>query len=137
VALLAPGTSVKLEVERNGKSLDLTAVLAQRPSMDALRAMSSGKVDAVGLAVRPLDPRAAQELGLEPGLRVEAIVPGSSAELGGLAVGDVIVEVNREPVATLKDLDAAMAEFEPNEPVLLKLRRGQSLRYVALKPRVP
>jgi serine protease Do len=137
IALLAPGTQVKLELERDGKVLEVTAVLAQRPSRAALRALSSGQVDALGLFLRPLDPRAAVELGLEPGLRVEAIVPGAAAELGGLAVGDVVIEVNRQRTATLKDLEAAMAEFEPTEPVLLKVRRGQSVRYVALNPRAP
>jgi serine protease Do len=100
-----------------------------------MKAMSSGRVDALGLVLRPLDAKAAQAAGVEPGLRVEAIVPASAGDLAGLVAGDVVVEVNRELVATLKDLNAAMGKFEPNEPVLLKLRRGQSYRYIALKPR--
>jgi serine protease Do len=135
VALLAPGTNVKIQLERDGKPLVVTATLGERPSSDAVKAMNAGRVDALGLVFRALDAKAAKALGLEPGLRVEAVVPESSAELAGLAVGDVVVEVNREPTLTLKSLDAAMAEFEPNEPVLLKVRRGSVLRYVAVKPR--
>jgi serine protease Do len=135
VALLAPGTPVKLQLERDGKSLVVTATLMQRPSVDALRATTAGKVPALGLIVRPIDAKTAQQLGTEPGLRVEAIVPEGAAELAGVAVGDVVIEVNREPVQSLKALDLALAQFEPNEPVLLKVRRGPSARYVALKPR--
>ncbi len=135
VALLAPGTNVKIQLEREGKALAVTAVLGERPSSDAVKAMNSGRVDALGLVFRALDAKAAKALGLEPGLRVEAVVPESSGELAGIAVGDVVVEVNREATLTLKSLDAAMAEFEPNEPVLLKIRRGSVVRYIAVKPR--
>ena len=95
---------------------------------------SGGRIDALGLALRALDPNAAASLGMEPGLRIEEIVPGGPAELAGLATGDVVVEVNREAVGSLKDFDGALTELEPNESVLLKIRRGQSLRYVAVKP---
>ncbi len=136
VALLQPGTPVKVEITRGGRAFEFTATLAQRPSVEALKAMNSGgRIDALGLALKPLDPNAAASLGMEPGLRIEAIVPGGPSELAGLATGDVIVEVNREAVGNLKDFDAALSETEPNEAVLLKIRRGQSLRYLAVRPR--
>lgn len=136
VALLAPGTAVKVDVVRGGRSFEFTATLAQRPSVDALKVMNSGgRIDALGIALRAIDPNAAASLGMEPGLRIEAIVPGGPSELAGLATGDVIVEVNREAVGNLKDLDAALAESAPNEDVIVKIRRGQSLRYLAVRPR--
>ncbi|MFT3707967.1 MAG: trypsin-like peptidase domain-containing protein [Archangium sp.] len=136
IALLQPGTAVKIEVVRGGRNFDFTATLTQRPSLDAIKAMNSGgRIDALGLAVRAIDANAAASLGVEPGLKIEAIVPGGPSELAGLATGDVIVEVNREPVGTLKDFDVGLSESEPGEPVLLKIRRGQSLRYLAVRPR--
>ncbi len=136
VALLQPGTLMKIEVTRAGRTFNFVATLVERPSNEAVKAMNSGgRIDALGFAVRALDPNAAASLGLEPGLRIEAIVPGGPAELAGLATGDVIVEVNREPVGNLKDLDAALGESEPSESVLLKIRRGQTLRYLAVRPR--
>lgn len=136
IALLAPGTNIKIDVVRGGRNFDFTATLTQRPSLEALKAMNSGgRIDGLGLAVRAIDANAAASLGVEPGLKVEAIVPGGPSELAGLATGDVIVEVNREPVGTLRDLDVALGESEPNEAVLLKIRRGQSLRYLAVRPR--
>ena len=136
VALLQPGTPIKVEVTRGGRGFEFTATLAQRPSVEALKAMNSGgRIDALGIALKPLDPNAAASLGTEPGLRIEAIVPGGPSELAGLATGDVIVEVNRESVANLKDLDAALGEWELNQDVLLKIRRGQSMRYLTVRPR--
>lgn len=136
IALLAPGSSVKLELSRDGKPVAVTAALSTRPSVEALQAMhSGGRIDALGLVVKPLDPDAAKGLGVEPGLRVEVVLPGGAAELAGVMTGDLVLEVNRARVSTLSELDAALAEYDSAEPVLVKFRRGTSLRYVALKPR--
>ncbi len=135
VALLEPGSEVKVAVTRGGRAFDFTATLAQRPSADAIKALNSGgRVDALGVVVRVLDANAAAALGLEPGLRVEAVVPASAAERAGVAQGDVITEINRVSVGNLAQLGLALTETEPGDPVLLKLRRGTSSRYVAVKP---
>lgn len=133
VALLAPGTSLKIELERAGRGLTVTAVLAQRPSAEPLKALSSGRVDALGLMVGVTGPDA----GAQNGLRVLAVLPGSLAEAGGLSAGDILFEVNRRAVASADDVEAAAAAFPPQEPVLVKFRRGASTRYVALHPRAP
>ena len=106
-----------------------------RPSQDAIKALNSGgRVEALGIAVRVLDPNAAAAMGVEPGLRIEAVVPGSPAERAGIAQGDIITEVNRVTVGNLAQFDVALTESEPGDPVLLKVRRGSSSRYVAVKP---
>lgn len=136
IALLAPGSSVKLDLTRDGKAVEVSATLVTRPSVEAMQAMNSGgRVDALGLVLKPLGEDAAKGLGTEPGLRVEVVLPGGAAELGGVMTGDVVLEVNRARVTTLGELDAALAEYDAPEPVLVKFRRGTSLRYVALKPR--
>lgn len=135
VALLQPGSAVKVEVIRGGRTFDFTATLAQRPSTDALKVLNSGgRIDTLGVALRPIDPNAAASLGIEPGLRVEALLPGGAAEAAGLVAGDVIVEVNREAVGTLKDLEEALSESGGQDFVLVRIRRGGVLRYVAIKP---
>jgi serine protease Do len=135
VALLQPGSKVKIDVVRGGRNFEFTPTLAERPSVEALRAMNSGgRVEALGLALRALNPNAAASLGVEPGLRVEVLVPGGPAELAGLIIGDVIVEVDRAPVGTLKDFDATLSQADEGDSVLLKIRRGASLRYFAIKP---
>ena len=136
IALLSPGSSVKLDLVRDGKALAVSATLITRPSVEALQAMNSGgRIDALGLVLKALSPDAAKGLGVEPGLRVEVVLPGGAAEVAGVMVGDLVLEVNRARVSSLAELDVALGAFEAPEPVLLKFRRGTSLRYVALKPR--
>jgi S1-C subfamily serine protease len=127
---------VKLELLRAGQPVTVSATLTTRPSTEALQAMHGGvRVDALGVVLKPLNEEAAKGLGVEPGLRVEFVLPGGAAELAGVMAGDVVLEVNRIRVSTLPELEAALSGYESTEPVLLKFRRGTSLRYVALKPR--
>ncbi len=133
IALLQPGSSVKVQITRGGRAFDFEAKLSTRPSAEALRALNSGgRIDALGVAVRVLDRNAAAALGVEPGLRIEVVVPGGPGERAGLALGDVITEVNRVSVMNLAQLEATLTEAPAGDPVLLKLRRGASSRYIAV-----
>jgi serine protease Do len=125
VALLSPGTEINIELERGGARLDVSAVLVDRPGPQAA-VLSTGRIDALGVVLRP-------HAGPRPGLKVEVIVPSSPAELAGLAAGDVVVEVNREPVVSLADLEVAMAQGPPAEPVLLRVQRGDSFKYFVVQ----
>jgi serine protease Do len=134
VALLAPGTAVKLELERDRKLLEVTAILATRPAEEAARSLASGRVDALGLVLAVLEARTDPRGKEGPGLRVEALVAGSPGAAAGLQVGDVVVEANRQSVATLEELEAAIGLYGKTEVVLVRFRRGGALRYLAVKP---
>ena len=125
VALLAPGTTVKIELERGGKHHAVSAVLVERPASQTARAMATGKLDRLGLVLKG-------QGGSEPGLRIEAIVPSSPADTAGLAVGDVLIEVQREPVLSLADVERALSQLRPGEGLLVRVRRATSLRYFTL-----
>lgn len=136
IALLAPGTDVHIELVRAGKTLELTAALANRPSEEALKAMASdGRIDALGVAVRPVDPALAQKLKVAGALRVEVVIPGSPAERAAVQVGDVVLEANRRPALSIADLATALAETPRGDNVLLKLQRGDAVRYLAVRAR--
>ncbi|MBL8955461.1 MAG: trypsin-like peptidase domain-containing protein [Myxococcaceae bacterium] len=133
IALLAPGSTVKLTVKRGTKELDMQATLIERPSVDALKAMvGAGRLDALGLVVRELTPEAAKQLGGELGLLVAAVFPGGPAEMAGLQGGDVIVEVQKQRVTDLKALKAVL-DASGEATLLLKYRRGDVSQYVVLR----
>jgi len=88
-----------------------------------------------GLALRDLDARTAQGLGLKPGegVLVAAVRPGSAAERAGIRTGDAILEVNRQKVTSVKEVQA-MAQKEPNaQSLLVLLRRGDATLFAALE----
>ena len=71
------------------------------------------------------------------GIHVLVVDPGFPAERAGLAAGDQIVEVQGRRIARLGDYDRAAARFVRGEPVVFRVRRGRSMRDLALVPGVP
>jgi serine protease Do len=133
IALQAPGTAVKLSLLRKGKPIEVNATLASSPSRETIQALAGeGRIDALGLVVRPVAPAPGATRG---GVLIAAVLPGGPAELAGLQAGDVLVEANKRPVSEIADLKAALDEGEADAVVLLKFARGDSQRYVALKRR--
>ena len=85
VAILMPGTTVRLSVQRGGtgKPQELPVTLGERPAPDVLEAVSGpGFAEPYGVSVRDLTPEVASSLGLPEGAAgavVTAIVPAAPA----------------------------------------------------------
>jgi S1-C subfamily serine protease len=77
---------------------------------------------------RPLPPRARAATGAERGVEVVEIVPDSPAERAGLRVGDVIYELDGDPVTSATDLQRMMvAELIDAEATARVVREGSLL----------
>lgn len=67
------------------------------------------------------------------GVLVTDVEPDSEAERAGLMPGDVIREINRKPVTSLKDYERAASDLKKGQNVLVLInRRGASL-YLSAK----
>lgn len=64
------------------------------------------------------------------GILVARLAVTTSGPKGDLQPGDVIYQVNREPVATLPELSAALEKQTPGMPVALLVERAGRLRFV-------
>jgi len=98
---MLPGSKVKLEIWREGKSQNVTAVLDEMPQEET--AQSPGEQDKsprdkLGLNLRPLSAREAAHIGVTGGLLVEAV--SGQAARAGLHNGDVILSLNTQPVTS-------------------------------------
>ena len=67
------------------------------------------------------------------GVVVVDTAPGGPAHDAGIQPGDVIKEVNRKPVRSLKDYDSLMGKTEKGKPVLFLIKRGGQTFYVSIK----
>jgi serine protease Do len=87
---------------------------------------------------RPLPPRAQQRLGLEGGVEVVEIVPGSPADRAGLRAEDLIVELDGKPVAGVNDLQGLMVAdlIDARIPVSV-VRQGAILRLTIVPVELP
>jgi serine protease Do len=130
VAETPVGREVPIEVMRDGKRLALTVKVAQLEEEPDRRASAEPSTTKLGIAARPVPPELARSRNLPKGrgVLVERVEDGSKAEVAGVAAGDVIVEVNRTPVASVGALQAALDKHPAGKPVLLLVNReGQSL----------
>jgi serine protease Do len=88
-----------------------------------------------GLQVEPITPqlRARLELPstLKAGIVVTGVAPGSPAQRAGLAPGDVVVELNKQPIGSVQDFRDAYKKVVGKNALLLIFREGRT-RYVVL-----
>ena len=128
------GQPASLQVLREGKPLTLTAQVAEMPGAQQLAATAHPARERLGLAVQPLTPALAKQLGVPEtrGLVVAGVKDGSPAAEAGIQPGDVIVKVNRKPVKTVADLRQALAGEKPGEPTLFQLHRKDASLFVAV-----
>ena len=134
----AVGSKVTVKVMRDGQEKDLSVTIAELPDNPQIAKAEAGPSDQplAGLAVQELDRETAQELGLKgkiQGVVVTTVDPESDAERAGLMPGDVIREINRNPVTSMKDFDRAASNLKKGQTVLVLInRRGASL-YLSAK----
>lgn len=138
IAGMSPGTTVTLSVIREGKELTLKATLGEFPEERQRAGLrpQEGR-ESLGLEVQDLTPSIARQLGLPPntfGVVVTAVVPGSPADEAGLRRGDVIQEVNRQPVQNEAAFWRAV-RAAGDRPLLLLVNRGGSTYFVVIESR--
>lgn len=145
VAGSGPGSEVTLTVLRDNKEQKIRATLGefneeaarQENQNEGGPSPRSGGGGKLGITVEPLTPDIAQELQLKPGTSgvvVDSVDPAGPAVEAGIQRGDVIQEVNRQPVKSAEDLRAAIEKNGGKPALLLLNRRGQTV-FIAVRPR--
>ncbi len=127
------GAKVPVRVIRDGHEKDLTVTIGEQPETTKIAKTEAGETDYAfaGVAVQELDRDTAKELGIKgkaQGVMVTSVEPDSGAEKAGLMPGDVIREINRQPVKSVKDFEKVSSGVKKGENVLILIsRRGASL----------
>lgn len=127
-----PGSVTQLEVWRDGEFRGLPVKLTERPDPAAVRErgaaatgvrpVSGPELGPLGFTVRPLDAAAATRSGIPEtvqGVRVSLVDAAGPARLARLAVGHVILEVNRRPVRSVAEFNAVVSTLRAGQPVAL------------------
>jgi serine protease Do len=134
VALSPPGSEQKMTILRDGKRKTIKITLGTLPDERASVHSDPSEVDELGLIVQPLTQELAQRFGYTDteGVIVTQVAPGSIAASARIRPGTLIQEVNQQKVTTPAEFQKAMEEGS-KDTVLLLLRQGDAIRYVALR----
>src|SRR5207302_658312 len=125
VAATPVGGQGEVTVLRNGQEKTLTVKIGELGEQQAKAESGEGGGD-WGITVANLSSGAARrfQLGREQkGVVVTEVEPGSPAEGAGLQPGDVIQEVNRQPIESVADFRKAVANAKEEDTLLLLVRR--------------
>ncbi len=135
VSSLSPGTKINLEALRDGETQEFTAVSGQRAgiarsgeSMGPGSRRDEGALK--GVAVDDLDPQVRRQLEIPAqikGAMVTEVAPDSAAARAGLSRGDVILEINKQPVNSAEDAVALCASAESKKSLLKLWSRGNKV----------
>ncbi len=132
IAARKPGAKVKLGFIRNGKPQDTTVTIADRAKLFAARLgedenngdASTPKQSKFGVTVRKITPEMADRLDATPGkgVIVQDVKPGSFAEDVGLGRGDLILEINKQPVNTEEEFTRIESSLKSGSDVVFLVR---------------
>ncbi|MBC7220354.1 trypsin-like peptidase domain-containing protein [Candidatus Bipolaricaulota bacterium] len=132
----AVGEEVLVTIVRDGSEISIPAVLGERPEEVASSAAVPPRgEEKFGLTVAAITPELANQYGLTQteGVIVIAVAPGSRAYWAGLTAGDVVVEVNRNPVSSIADWNELVAGIGDREEVFLTIVRSGRTQFVFLR----
>lgn len=139
VAATKPGSTVTLQVLRDGKTSEIKATLEEMAlAKDATGRREGGREGAgkFGMTVEPLTPEIARQLELDAdtrGVVISGVDPSGAAASAGLKEGDVIQQINGKAVRSVEDVRAGLDAAADRPAVLLITRDGTST-FVPLRP---
>jgi serine protease Do len=152
VAQAEPNKKVELEIIRGGKSLNVATQIKEQPvdyqtsGVLPRRAQSQTQPEPdsqaetngplASIHVEDLTPEMARQLDLPnnvQGVLVTSVDPDSGA--AELQKGDVIEEINQQPVASISDYNKMVASLDRSQPQVLSVCRHRMRSFLVLRPR--
>jgi serine protease Do len=136
VAVTPVDKEVTVTVLRDGKERRLSVKVGKLPSEKAkLERAEQPAKGTWGLQIHDLSPQIAHQFRLQAdqGVVVVGVEPGSPSYDAGIRQGDVIVEVNRQTVRSVKDVKENIDQSKDRGHLLLLVQRQNGKFYVSLE----
>jgi serine protease Do len=138
IASRKPGDKITLGYFRNGKKEETAVTVADRAKLFASRLgedeesgeETAPKQSKLGVTVRALTPQIADQLNVPSGkgVIVQDVKNGSFADDIGLTRGDVVLEINKQPVNSEEDFDRVQSGLKSGQDVVFLVRQRGSGR---------
>ena len=124
----------KFAIWRDGKEQTVSVKIGKAPSAEEMAKADTRDGQVAGMQLGSVDPQLRQRLGVQDGVMITGVEPGSAADQSGLDRGDVIIAVGNHKVSTPADVakELASAEKAQVRTVLLRIVNRQGTQFVAL-----
>lgn len=134
VAALHVGSRVPVKIFRDGRTLTLQVVAAERKDGQE-QETDSRLAERYGLKAQEVTPEIARVLGMDAktGVIVTEVKAGGPADEAGLKPRDVILKIANSEISGWKEFVAALKQGDKGEVMLLLVRRGKANLFVTLK----
>jgi len=125
---------VDIKIIRDGKEKILNVKITEKETEEEEEAaIPSGKD--IGISVTSMTPRLARRYGYrtQQGLLITQVRKYSEAERKGLKAGDIILEVNRKEIDSVRDLENVVKKTESGDAIIFLIRResnGESQDFI-------
>jgi serine protease Do len=133
IAALHVGDRVQVKVMRDGKEMTFQVTVTER--RERTETAATGSQDDFGIEAQEITPEISRYLGipLKSGVVVVGVAEGSIADEAGIQPQDVILQVNRVKVTSLKEFRKEMSSKSSKNGVMLLIKRGQATFFIALR----
>lgn len=138
IADIAPGTEVELDVIRDGAPMTINIELGELPGDEATSIVSREEPQrspASNLGIDVMDVSRQWSRFYEPGsgVVIAQVRSGSVAEDKNLQRGDLIREVNGDPVSSVQEFLGIVRQFEAGQAIRFRIQRGDAQFLVGLR----
>ena len=134
VAAQTVGGKVKIKIIRDGQEKTLQVTVGERKEEREIA--SKGQIgELYGMAVQEITPEIARHFGLadQAGVIITQIKEGSPADDAGLKIQDVILQINKVRISSVKDFLNEIKKNNEGGTVLLLIKRVEMTFFVTLK----
>jgi serine protease Do len=134
VAVTRPGTKVAVKVIREGKEQTFTVAIAEMEGETEKRAADTELAKGSGLTVQEITPEFAKRFDIRNarGVLVSSVGGGTAAEDAGFQEGDIIRQVNGQPVSNVAEFSKLMNKLKGDKTIRFLVERGENRLILAL-----
>jgi len=130
IALLPVGSKAKVEINRKGKVKTVKVKIARRDDEKLYASGSghSGRMESeLGLEISNITPEMARkyQLSEKDGVMVVDVKPDSKGAQGGIRNGDIIREINHQPVRNISDYNEIVNKVKEGDALYFFIKRAQ------------
>lgn len=139
VAETPPDTTIPLTVLRDGQRKNLSVTIGEIPEDLAAPPPLDQKMSEThplaGVVVGPVSESPGKTPSTEQGVLVKQIAMGTPASRAGIRQGDIILEINRQPVHSVNDFHKKVSQLPDSASVLVLIQRNEATIFLTVQPK--